>query len=115
MSRFGNAETKNVTQTTYYYKTKLNEKGEPSESRSLTLDFLKKLIPGKEVEGIPQKYIDLGYTDSDIILEMGADYTSSPNYMEDPFYSLPMLEPATPTPAETTTETTTTTPTNEIK
>ncbi|MCK9186105.1 LCP family protein [Candidatus Gracilibacteria bacterium] len=115
MSRFGNAETKNVTQTTYYYKTKLNEKGEPIESRSLTLDFLKKLIPGKEVEGIPQKYIDLGYTDSDIILEMGADYTSSPNYMEDPFYSLPMLKPATPTPAETTTETTTTTPTNEIK
>ena len=94
--KFGNAEKKDFSQTTYYYKIKLDEKGEQIDSRPLTLDFLKKLIPGKEVEGIPQKYIDLGYTDSDIILELGTDYTSSQNYMEDPFYSLPMLAP-TPT------------------
>jgi len=98
MSRFGNAEKKDVTQTTYYYRQKFDEKGKAIASRPLTLDFLKKLVQGKEVEGIPQKYIDAGYTDSDIILELGTDYTSSPKYMEDPFYSLPMLTPkATPT------------------
>lgn len=106
MSRFGNAEKKDVIQTTYYYRQKLDEKGKPIESRPLTLDFLKKLVPGKEVEGIPQKYIDLGYTDSDIILELGTDYTSSPNYMEDPFYSLPMLTPKAPATPTTTTPTT---------
>ena len=103
--KFGNAEKKDFSQTTYYYKIKLDEKGEPIDSRPLTLDFLKKLVPGKEVEGIPQKYIDLVYTDSDIILELGTDYTSSPSYMEDPFYSLPMLAPATPAAPTTPTET----------
>lgn len=104
ISRFGNAEKKDVTQTTYYYRQKLDEKGKPIPSRPLTFDFLKKLVPGKEIEGIPQKYIDLGYTDSDIILELGTDYTSSPNYMEDPFYSLPMLAPTTPTTPTTPTQ-----------
>ncbi|MFA6305181.1 MAG: LCP family protein [Candidatus Gracilibacteria bacterium] len=112
LSRFGNAKTKNITQTTYYYKEKLDQDGKPIESRPITLDFLKKLIPGKEVKGIPQEYIDLGYTDSDIILEIGTDYTSSKNYMKDPFYSLTMLTPATPTP---TTDSTTTDSTNAPK
>ncbi|PIZ75322.1 hypothetical protein COY05_04275 [Candidatus Peregrinibacteria bacterium CG_4_10_14_0_2_um_filter_38_24] len=98
MTRFGNAETKNITQTTHYYKIHLNEKGEKLNSRPLALDFLKKLIPGKEVEGIPQTYIDLGYTESDIIIELGTDYTNSKNYMEDPFYSLPMVAPTPTTP-----------------
>jgi len=115
ISRFGNTPKKDVVQTTYYYKTKLDEKGNPIKSRPLTLDFLKKLVPGKEVEGIPQKYIDAGYTDSDIILELGTDYTSSQNYMEDPYYNLPMLTPpapkASPAATKTTTPTTTKTPT----
>ena len=98
ISKFGNAGKKDVTQTTYYYKTTLDKDGKEIDSRPVTLDFLKKLIPGKEVKGIPQKYIDLGYTESDIILELGTDYTSSQNYIEDPFYNLPMLAPAnTPT------------------
>lgn len=115
ISRFGNADVKNITQTTYYIKQNLDQNGKPINFRPLTLDFLKKLIPGKEVQGIPQKYIDAGYTDSDIILELGTDYTNSPNYMEDPYYSLPMLAPATPktdskdtqtkTPEKTTTKT----------
>ncbi len=81
--RFGNARNQEIKQTTYYYRQNFNEKGDPVESRpNEALDFLQKLIPGKESTDIPEEYSDYK---ADIIIEMGTDYAESPNYISDPF------------------------------
>lgn len=117
--KFGNATTKDLTQTTYYYRQKLDSNGDIIDSRPKALDFLKKTIPGRESTSVPVQYSD---STADIILEIGSDYTTSDKYIEDPFYSLPLSETmlsaqaraaglsATtgPTTQSTTTETTTT-------
>lgn len=91
VTRFGNAKTKDIEKTTYYYTQKYDENGKKINSRPVTLDFLQTLIPGEESTEIPQEYIDLGYTiDADIIIELGNDYVSSENYIADPFNSLPL-------------------------
>lgn len=108
ITRFGNANNKKITQTTYYYQQKLDKNGKAINSRPESLNFLEKLIPGKESTQIPQIYVDAGYDkEADIILEIGSDYVDSDKYMKDPYYSLPEL--ATPK-APTTTGTTAATP-----
>lgn len=97
--RFGNAEEQNITQTTYYYQQKQNEDGKITDSRPEALNFLQKLIPGRESTQIPQKYFEAGYfNQADIIIEMGSDYVNSKNYLEDPFSYLPVI---TQTPTTT--------------
>ncbi|MEK7547861.1 MAG: LCP family protein [Patescibacteria group bacterium] len=90
--RFGNAGSKDVIETTYYYK---------QDSRPEAMNFLQKIIPGKESTILPQEYIENGYTEADILLELGSSYTESDKYVKDPFYYLPAATPSTPTaPAE---------------
>lgn len=101
ISRFGNGRSQDILETTYFYHA--GPEGE--NTRPEALDFLEKLIPGKESTDIPQEYLELGYGQgSDILLELGADYVNSDKYIDDPFYSLPQLAAPTPTAVETTTE-----------
>ncbi|MFA6992888.1 MAG: LCP family protein, partial [Candidatus Gracilibacteria bacterium] len=103
INRYGNANRKDIKKTTYYYK---------SEKKPATLEFLQKLIPGEESTEIPEEYKDY-MAGTDIILEMGSDYTESENYMEDPFYSLPMpVDTPDDTANDTADDTATATDTN---
>jgi len=102
----GNASNKNFTQTTYYYQQKTDKNGKLIDSRPQALDFLEKLIPGKESTDIPDEYLKQGYPqNTDIILEMGTDYTNSPNYIVDPFLGLPVYTPKAPASTTTPTKT----------
>lgn len=115
----GNAINKNFTQTTYYYQQKLDKNGKPTNSKPQALDFLEKIIPGKESTDVPDEYLKASTNgpaaqqstpggagfpaNTDIIIELGTDYTSSPNYITDPFSGLvvyptkaPTTTPATP-------------------
>lgn len=104
VTKFGNASNKNFTETTYYYQQKTDKKGKLVDSRPLALDFLQKLIPGKESTEIPEEYLKEGYPqNADIIIELGTDYTNSPDYIVDPFFGMPVYTPkAATTPATTT-------------
>lgn len=106
INRYGNGESKDIKETTYYYKKKLDEDGKPINKIPLTLEFLQKMIPGKVSTEIPDKYKEY-MTSTDILLEIGSDYTESPNYIEDPFYSLPIPAQTTET-SEAATDTTST-------
>lgn len=102
---FGNATDQHIPTTTYYYKQKYDEKNNPIDSRPAALDFLERLIPGKESTTIPVEYKEKGLLEeATIILEIGEDYANSPNYIEDNFYSLPNTSvapvPTTTTPTE---------------
>lgn len=118
ITRFSNARSKEIKETTYYYQIKLDENGEAVETpEPLSIKFLQKLIPGKVSTQIPQEYITEGYFNSaNILIEIGEDYVNSPDYVNDPFYYLPAAPTATPaadttTPApETVTPATSTTP-----
>lgn len=89
VSEYGNAQSKDLLETTYYYRQKYDENGEKIESRPASLDFFQSIIPGKESTEIPQEYLEQNYfQDSDIIIELGSDYADSPDYLNDPFYSL---------------------------
>lgn len=89
IERHGNAATQDIVQTTYYYKQKVDQDGNEIDSRPPALDFLQKMIPGVESTDIPEAYLVEGYIPaSDIILEIGSDYVNSPQYINDPFYSL---------------------------
>jgi len=111
--RYGNATNKNTEKTTYYYKQKYDENGTPTDEKPPALHFLQKIIPGKETTEIPEEYKEY-IQNADIIIVIGKDYANSNNYIEDPFYSLPMLKTTT-TEDETTTETTTTSTTETVK
>lgn len=103
--RFGNASDQYLPTTTYYYKQRYDEENNPIDSRPAALDFLQKIIPGKESTTIPEEYKENNYLqEADLILEIGEDYTNSPNYMEDSFYSLPNLYVAPSTSTETSAE-----------
>ncbi len=104
--RHGNARNKEVKETTYYYRQFFDEDGDEIPSRPASLDFLQQIIPGKETTEIPQEYLDLGYTQSaNLIIELGADYINSENYLEDDFYYLQTMTPAaTSEETETTNE-----------
>lgn len=118
ISRFGNARSQEIPTTTIYYKMIPLPKEKPEDEtkyyRPYTIDLLKQLIPeAQESTTIPQKYIELGYDkDSDVIIEIGADYVNSENYLEDAFYPLystifaqpnaPLSGAASPEPAAQT-------------
>ena len=75
----GNQE---IIETTYYYNL---EKGRPE-----TLNFLQKIIPGKESTTLPTEYIELDYNlSADLIIEIGTDYANSENFIKDHFYYIP--------------------------
>ncbi|MBI4235405.1 LCP family protein [Candidatus Peregrinibacteria bacterium] len=97
ITRFSNARSKELKETTYYYQIRLDENGEATETpEPLSIQFLQKLIPGKVSTEIPQEYITEGYFNSaNVLLEIGEDYINSPDYLNDPFYYLPAA-PATP-------------------
>ena len=96
--RYGNAASQNVQTTTYYYRETPGE-----DSRPKSLDFLQTLIPGEESTEIPEEYLNLGYlNDTDVILELGTDYTTSNNYIKDPFASMWRIQ--RPSQDETETE-----------
>jgi len=106
ITRFGNGKNKDVPETTYYYKKQYDENGKEIESKPAILEFLQKIIPGKESNILPTEYEELGYwANADLIIELGSNYTDSPNYLEDPYYYLPDAELYN---TSTTTETTTT-------
>lgn len=94
VSRFGNARSQEIPNTTIYYKMMPLPKEDPEDEteyyRPYTVDLLKKLLPQAEESTVfPQKYIELGYDkDSDVIIELGADYVNSKDYLEDAFYPL---------------------------
>lgn len=108
--KFGNGRSKDVTETTYYYKEKLDEDGEPLNSRPQALKFLTKLIPGKESTTLPQEYFEQEYFEegylqtADIVIEIGQDYVDSSEYISDPFYYLPAPKQPSPTPPTGTTD-----------
>ena len=106
--RFGNARSNELNETPYHSKQRTDENGDPIESEPISLVFLQKIIPGKVSTDIPQEYIDAGYfTQANLVIEIGSDYTQSPDYLEDPFYYLPdAMIWSTPASTETTTETT---------
>ncbi|MBT3864566.1 LCP family protein [Candidatus Peregrinibacteria bacterium] len=123
ITRFGNAANQEVTQTKIYYKPTPLPKETPDSkieyAEPKTLELIKALIPTAETSTeFPQNYIDLGYKKtSDIIIELGSDYTHSDDFLVDEFYSLyeeiyaepeeeteEGAETSTETPAETTTE-----------
>jgi len=92
VNRFGNGNTKDVQETTYYYK-----EGERPDG----IDFLKIMIPGKESTEIPEEYLE--YIEATgVILEIGYDYVNSENYFEDAFYYLPVPKAATDSSEEAT-------------
>lgn len=98
--RFGNARSTDLTQTTYYYQEKFDEKGKLINEKPRALDFLTKMIPGTISTDIPQEYIEEGYfNEADILIEIGSDYANSEDYIDDPFYYLPALAPAKPAAA----------------
>ncbi len=110
VTKFGNASNKNYTQTTYYYKKDLRPK---------TLDFLQKIIPGKESTELPSEYLKTEAPATfppnvDILIELGTDYTDSPDYITDPFTGLAIYAtpkaPAATTPGTPATPTKTTAP-----
>ena len=108
VTKFGNASNKNFTKTTYYYQQKTDKDGKVVNSRPQALDFLEKIIPGKESTEIPEEYLKAGYPqNTDIILELGTDYTDSPTYITDPFTGLPSYAPKAPAVGTSTGTTTT--------
>lgn len=114
--RFGNAEDRELLETTYYYNQNYDEKGNPINKRPEALKFLQKIIPGKESTIIPKPYLEAGYlNEANIIIEIGSNYVDSEGYLEDPFYYLPAApiksSPETTEP-QTTTPATAATPTN---
>jgi len=110
VGKFGNARNQNIKQTKIYYNPIPLPKKDPAEETKyytpFTIDLLKAIIPeAVETEVFPQEYIDQGYDKStDIIVEIGEDYTNSDHYLEDSFYPLYAIiyaEPtAEPTPDE---------------
>jgi LCP family protein required for cell wall assembly len=94
--KFGNALDKNIAKTTYYYRQKTDAEGNPIDSRPKALDFLKKIIPGDESIEIPIEYAD---PTADITIVLGTDYSNSKNYIEDPFYGLPLPSQNIETPS----------------
>ncbi|MDA1060300.1 MAG: LCP family protein [bacterium] len=103
--KFGNAKSSDISETTYYYKQKYDEDGEEIKSRPNALNFLQKLIPGKESTDLPKEYFEKGYLEfADIVIEIGSDYGNSKNYVSDPFYYLPQTKAATPTDDTVTNE-----------
>jgi len=106
INRYGNGRSKDIKETTYYYKKKLDKNGKPINEEPIVLEFLQTIIPGKVSTEVPEEYKEY-MINTDIILEMGSDYTESSNYMEDPFYSLPM--PAQTSESDNTADTTDTT------
>jgi len=118
VTRFGNAATQDVKKTTIYYKMMPLPKENPDDEikyyKPYTIDALKRLIPqATESEILPQKYVDLGYDKTaDILIEIGQDYASSKDYLEDPFYALYSTIYAVPT-TDANTSGATTTPTTD--
>ncbi len=98
INRFGNGRSKDIQKTTYFYEESENK------TRPVALDFLEKIIPGQESTEIPAEYEEY-INDTDIILELGADYVNSPNYLEDEFYYLPIIPKAEDAEATVTPET----------
>jgi LCP family protein required for cell wall assembly len=89
INRYGNGQSKDIQETTYYYKKTMDKDGNTIDKEPLAIEFLQKLIPGKVSTEVPDDYKEY-MAGTDILLELGSDYTESSNYMEDPFYSLPM-------------------------
>ena len=113
--KFGNAANKDILYTTYYYRQKTDLNGNKIESRPKALDFLQKIMPGKESTTLPLEYAS---SPADLIIEIGADYTNSKDYLEDAFWNLPLpstntTTTETPTTDENPVTTTTTAPTSE--
>jgi len=72
-------------------------------------------MPGKESTTLPLEYAS---SPADLIIEIGADYTNSKDYLEDAFWNLPLpstntTTTETPTTDENPVTTTTTAPTSE--
>jgi len=106
INRFGNASTKGIKETTYYYNQKYDEKGEAIDKKPAALDFLQQVIPGKATTEIPLEYKQY-LVESDLLIEIGENYINSNKYLEDAFYGLPYpFFQATPLDEETETTTT---------
>lgn len=66
VERFGNATSKEIQETTYYYRT---------EKEPEVIGMLQELIPGKVSAKIPQKYQEPPYaSNADIVIALGNDF-----------------------------------------
>lgn len=75
ITRFGNAKTNTVQKTTYYIKNPVNKN---------FIYMLQRFIPGEITPEVPVVYTAPPYeSDADVIIEMGADYWTSP--IADPY------------------------------
>jgi LCP family protein required for cell wall assembly len=94
ITRFGNARSQSIEQTTIYYHMLPLPKEKPEDVTEYyipkTVELLQEFIPEATASTeFPQEYIDQGYEkSSDIILEIGSDYVNSDHYLEDSFYPL---------------------------
>ena len=110
--RYGNGKDSMQEFTTYYYATKKDETGKITTPEPAIIKALQSVIPGKVSTDIPEEYIDYLYPNetqaqfenSDIILELGKDYTESFNYIQDPYYTLPDVKAYTANEPEDTVE-----------
>ncbi len=85
VTRFGNAKSKDIAVTNYYYREGM---------RPQSLNYLQRIIPGNEITEIPLEYEESGFLiDADVIIELGSDYTNNANFIEDHFYYI-LLEQA---------------------
>ncbi len=96
---FGNALTKEVATTTYYYQERKDAEGNIISERPIALDYLTTIIPGTVSTEIPPEYREY-FVESDIVLELGANYTDTELFIEDNFYSLPIYTGPTATDDE---------------
>ncbi len=93
---YGNADTKDHTDTTVYYQP--GPKGE----KPAVVDLIAKFLNFKEVAGIPASYLDSDKkAGTQVVIEIGEDYLK--NRLQNPFNVLPYLvAPKTDTGSEQT-------------
>lgn len=84
---FGNGNSEAQIKTKYYYIQMYDTEGNEVDSKPEAVKFLQKYIPGEASTDIPPEYKQY-FSNADVILDIGRDYTESDNYMLDHFYYL---------------------------
>jgi len=105
--RYGNGQSQEVLNTTYYYQILKDVDGNIIKDRPIAIDYFKTIIPGTESIVIPEAYKKY-MADTDILIELGDNYVNSDMYISDPYYYMETIINTTPTKpitTETTSET----------
>lgn len=94
---YGNAEQRDLKETTIYYRAENDGKKPP------ILNFISKFLPFKTQAGIPAAYLNNEKKQQTVIaIELGEDYLQK--RLQDPFQKLTLLAPAKPATTQAITE-----------